>query len=122
MAEEQCGDIRETTITGEEGWPTDIALLEFRAVEAVALALAKDRRKFDGHEITVTMLWRSTLFVTNFPREMDESAIKSLFQNVSLLSGDKMLIHSMVRCYPVAGPAGSTQTVADSATSPWVAR
>jgi len=51
-------------------------------VESVAPALAKDRRKLDGQEISVTMLWRSTLFITNFPRELDDVAIRTLFANV----------------------------------------
>jgi hypothetical protein len=92
LADGQCGDIREATISAQDDWPNDIALIEFRAVESVSAALAKDRRKFDGHEITVTMLWRSTLFVTNFPREMDQKAVKSLFQNVRLACVIKSLI------------------------------
>jgi hypothetical protein len=63
---------------------SDAALLEFQAVESVASALAKDRRKLDGQEISVTMLWRSTLFVTNFPRELDDAGIRKLFGNVCI--------------------------------------
>jgi len=66
----------------DESRSSDAALLEFRAVESVAPALAKDRRKLDGQEISVTMLWRSTLFITNFPRELDDVAIRTLFANV----------------------------------------
>jgi RNA recognition motif-containing protein len=66
---------------------SNAALLEFRAVESVASALAKDRRKLDGQEISVTMLWRSTLFVTNFPRELDDDAVRKLFSNVRGLGG-----------------------------------
>lgn len=81
-ADWQCGRIRETTILEDDSLDTDAALLEFQVVDSVASALAKDRRKLDGQEISVTMLWRSTLFITNFPRELDDVGIKSLFANV----------------------------------------
>ncbi|KAK8858792.1 hypothetical protein IAR55_003022 [Kwoniella newhampshirensis] len=50
-----------------------------RQAEAIPLVLAKDHRKFEGSEISISMLWRSTLFVTNFPREMDDEGIRNLF-------------------------------------------
>ena len=37
------------------------------------------------------MLWRSTLFITNFPREMDDAAIKYLFGNVCLTDTRRVL-------------------------------
>lgn len=80
----QCGKIREITLKSDSAWPTSAALLEFQTVDSVSAALAKDRRKIDDQEISVSMLWRSTLFVTNFPPETDDRQIRDLFGNVSL--------------------------------------
>lgn len=81
----QCGKIRETTILSESAWPSSVALLEFQSVDSVSAALAKDRRKIGDKEISVTMLWRSTLFITNFPPETDDKHIRELFGKVSLV-------------------------------------
>nr|XP_019000213.1 uncharacterized protein I203_07372 [Kwoniella mangroviensis CBS 8507]OCF63674.1 hypothetical protein I203_07372 [Kwoniella mangroviensis CBS 8507] len=74
-----CGDIRETTILTDDESMFDAALVEFTDVEAVPHALQKDRRKIDDAVISVSMLWRSTLFVTNFAPEMDDAALRQLF-------------------------------------------
>lgn len=73
------------TILSDSAWPTGAALLEFQAVDSVSAALAKDRRKIGDQEISVTMLWRSTLFITNFPPETDDQQIRELFGNASLV-------------------------------------
>ncbi|ORX37192.1 hypothetical protein BD324DRAFT_681110 [Kockovaella imperatae] len=74
---EVCGHVREVTIL--KGDATSSALVEFRFADAVPSALEMDRKKFHGQEIGVSMLWRSTLFVTNFPRDMDDAGIRRLF-------------------------------------------
>nr|XP_031864419.1 uncharacterized protein CI109_000333 [Kwoniella shandongensis]KAA5531491.1 hypothetical protein CI109_000333 [Kwoniella shandongensis] len=75
----ECGRVRETIVLSDDNVTTDSALVEFKLAEAIPLVLAKDHRKLDGNEISISMLWRSTLFVTNFPREMDDEAIRRLF-------------------------------------------
>lgn len=61
------------------------AMVEFESGDAVPVALARDRKKLDGHAIRVSMLWRCTLFVTNFPRAADNDSLKQLFGQVSSL-------------------------------------
>ncbi|EJT49300.1 hypothetical protein A1Q1_01600 [Trichosporon asahii var. asahii CBS 2479] len=71
------GLVRECTmVPGEE---TDSALVEFQTADAVPDALDKDRKKLDSSEIRVAMLWRSTLFVTNFSKDTDDKGIRKLF-------------------------------------------
>lgn len=59
------------------------AMVEFESSEPVTIALARDRKKLDSHVIRVSMLWRCTLFVTNFPRSADNDNLKQLFGQVS---------------------------------------
>jgi hypothetical protein len=63
--------------------PVDAALVEFRRVESIPAALARDRKKVDSSEISVSMLWRSTLFITNMARDMDDEALRSHLSQVS---------------------------------------
>ncbi|OCF40172.1 hypothetical protein I317_05996 [Kwoniella heveanensis CBS 569] len=74
-----CGPIRETTIISDNDAEHDAALVEFSRADAIPSALAKDRKKFDGQEIYISMLWRSTLFVTNFARDADDATLRQLF-------------------------------------------
>lgn len=62
----------------------DSALVEFKKAEAIPHVLEKDKKKFEGTPVSVSMLWRSTLFVTNFPREMDDEGIRNLFKQVRM--------------------------------------
>jgi hypothetical protein len=62
---------------------TSVALLEFRFADAVPRALEKDGKKMAGRLINVSMFWRSTLFVTNFPRHMDDAAMRQMFGQAS---------------------------------------
>jgi RNA recognition motif-containing protein len=64
-------------------YDTDAALVEFRRAESIPAALARDRRKIDGQEISVSMLWRSTLFITNIPRGTDDPELRKLLSPVS---------------------------------------
>ncbi|WVF68817.1 hypothetical protein IAT40_003590 [Kwoniella sp. CBS 6097] len=74
-----CGPIRETTILSDKDTMHDAALVEFSRTDSVPDALAKDRKKIDGQEISISMLWRSTLFVTNFARDADDETLRQLF-------------------------------------------
>ncbi|KGB79737.2 hypothetical protein CNBG_5575 [Cryptococcus deuterogattii R265] len=76
----ECGPVRETTILVDEDAMHDSALVEFKKAEAIPDVLEKDKKKFEGTPVSVSMLWRSTLFVTNFPREMDDAGIRNLFK------------------------------------------
>lgn len=78
----QNGAIRETVIIPGKGRSTDAALVEFRHAESVPAALTRDESEVDDHVIRVSLLWRSTLFVTNFPRDMDDDALKAMFSEV----------------------------------------
>lgn len=58
------------------------ATVEFRFADAVPTALARDGKKLGGQVVAITMLWRSTLFVTNFPRDTDDAAMRQMFGQV----------------------------------------
>lgn len=73
--------MREITLVDAESDKS--ALVEFRHVDAIPPALARDRKKLDGHEVSVSMLWRSTLFVTNFDKNVDDEQVRELFGQVS---------------------------------------
>ncbi|KAK4688382.1 squamous cell carcinoma antigen recognized by T-cells 3, partial [Tremellales sp. Uapishka_1] len=75
---EDCGPIRETQIFSESERETDAALVEFRSAEAIPVAITRDMKRIDGQEVAVSMLWRSTLFVANFPKDMDDAGIRAL--------------------------------------------
>ncbi|GMK58444.1 hypothetical protein CspeluHIS016_0504760 [Cutaneotrichosporon spelunceum] len=72
---EESGEVRECTMTEEAG----AAMVEFMSSETVSVALGRDGKKLDGHAIRVSMLWRCTLWVTNFPRSADNDSLKQLF-------------------------------------------
>jgi RNA recognition motif-containing protein len=59
------------------------AMVEFMSAETVSVALGRDGKKLDGRAIHVSMLWRCTLYVTNFPRSADNDSLKQLFGQVS---------------------------------------
>jgi hypothetical protein len=61
-------------------------MVEYQSADAIPTVLEKDRRRFDGAEIHVSMLWRSTLFVTNFPPTADDAALRTLFSQVCRIS------------------------------------
>ncbi|WVQ78414.1 hypothetical protein IAT38_000500 [Cryptococcus sp. DSM 104549] len=75
----ECGAIRETTVLRNDGNTHDSALVEFKSADSIPEVLAKDQRQFSGSPVSVSMLWRSTLFVTNFPRDEDDTGIRKLF-------------------------------------------
>lgn len=76
--------MRETTILVDENAMHDSALVEFKKAEAIPDVLEKDKKKFEGTPVSISMLWRSTLFVTNFPREMDDGGIRNLLEQVRI--------------------------------------
>lgn len=103
----------------------DSALVEFKKAEAIPDVLEKDKKKFEGTPVSISMLWRSTLFVTNFPREMDDGGIRNLFRQVSIClheyfrSTNGETSHSMGEFLRLDGLAESMPTQGDFVMSPW---
>lgn len=103
----------------------DSALVEFKKAEAIPDVLEKDKKKFEGTPVSISMLWRSTLFVTNFPREMDDGGIRNLFRQVSIClheyfrSTNGETSHSMGESLRLDGLAESMPTQGDFVMSPW---
>ena len=62
------------------------ATVEFRFADAVPATLARDGKKLGGQVVAISMLWRSTLFVTNFPRDTDDAAMRQMFGQVGCRS------------------------------------
>lgn len=76
------GKIREIVMkTGDD---FDQAMVEFTTRDAVPAALEKDGKKIAGNTVSIVALWRATLWVTNFPKHMDDEAIRTMFGNVSV--------------------------------------
>ncbi|KZV80119.1 hypothetical protein EXIGLDRAFT_845875 [Exidia glandulosa HHB12029] len=72
-----CGEIREVKVTPLPSGP--VATVEFMSRDSVPAALTRDKKRIAGHEIAVHAVWRSTLYVTNFPEETDDAAMRNLF-------------------------------------------
>lgn len=54
-------------------------------------ALTKDKKRVLDAEIAVSVAWQSTLYVTNFPQNTDDAAIKELFGTVGAFNTSWML-------------------------------
>jgi len=73
-----CGRIREIAI--HKTSPDDIvATVEFEDRASVLPAQTKDKKTLDGVEVAVSLAWRSTLYVTNFPQDANDEWIRSKF-------------------------------------------
>ncbi|KAJ3867729.1 hypothetical protein EV359DRAFT_61240 [Lentinula novae-zelandiae] len=72
-----CGRVREVKITKLSS--ATVATVEFMDRESVPAALTKDKKKINEQEIAVHLAWQSTLYVTNFPENADDSYIRNLF-------------------------------------------
>ncbi|KAI0366626.1 RNA-binding protein Prp24 [Pilatotrama ljubarskyi] len=72
-----CGTIREIKITQLPN--SLVATVEFMERDSVPAALTKDKKRIRGQEIAVHLAWRSTLYVTNFPEDADDTFIRTLF-------------------------------------------
>jgi len=57
------------------------ATVEFTSHEDVLAAQTRNGREIDGHEVTIASGSQSTLYVTNYPPEFDEPAIRKLFDS-----------------------------------------
>ncbi|KZT27355.1 hypothetical protein NEOLEDRAFT_1060705 [Neolentinus lepideus HHB14362 ss-1] len=72
-----CGEIREIKVTRLPN--AVVATVEFSERDSVPAALTKDKKRIRGEEIAVNMAWQSTLYVTNFPENVDDAFIRNLF-------------------------------------------
>ncbi|KAI0769831.1 RNA-binding protein Prp24 [Fomes fomentarius] len=72
-----CGSIREVKITQLPN--SLVATVEFMERDSVPAGLTKDKKRIRGQEIAVHLAWRSTLYVTNFPEQADDTFIRTLF-------------------------------------------
>ncbi|KAL7280196.1 hypothetical protein ACG7TL_006615 [Trametes sanguinea] len=72
-----CGTIREIKITQLPN--SLVATVEFMERDSVPAALTKDKKRIREQEIAVHLAWRSTLYVTNFPEDADDTFIRTLF-------------------------------------------
>ncbi|KAJ3554397.1 hypothetical protein NM688_g3135 [Phlebia brevispora] len=77
-----CGPVREIKLTQLPG--SLVATVEFMDRESVPAALTKDKKRIHDHEIAVHLAWKSTLYVTNFPEDADDTFIRELFGKASL--------------------------------------
>ena len=114
-ANAQCGHIREIAVLSDDD--SISALVEFKYVDAVPRALELDQQKLNKAKVHISMLWRSTLFVTNFPRETDDAAMRQMFSQVSAVSQSCPMTNvSMGRYCKLAGQLANLQIPDDSAT------
>lgn len=75
----ECGTIREVILV-DAAESSKSALVEFRVARSVPKALEKDRKRMEGYEVHVSMLWRSTLYITNFDTKLDDAQMRALFE------------------------------------------
>ncbi|KAG0143594.1 hypothetical protein CROQUDRAFT_109080 [Cronartium quercuum f. sp. fusiforme G11] len=73
-----CGKVREVVIHRIDSENT-VATVEFLEKDSVLPAQTKDKKKLLNFEVAVTLAWRSTLYVTNFPEEANDEWIRSRF-------------------------------------------
>lgn len=79
-----CGPIREISgpLAIASSDPSEVysaGTVEFMERSSVPAARTKDKKRVRGQEISVALGWECTLYVTNFPEEMDDAAMKELF-------------------------------------------
>ncbi|KAA1112945.1 Splicing factor [Puccinia graminis f. sp. tritici] len=73
-----CGRIREIAIHKISSEDV-VATVEFEDRASVLPAQTKDKKLLDGVEVAVSLAWRSTLYVTNFPEDANDEWIRSKF-------------------------------------------
>lgn len=68
-------------ILQDEAGGTSSATVEFESHEDVLAAKTRNGRKLNGHEVRVQSGSQNTLYVSNYPPEFDETAIRQLFHD-----------------------------------------
>ena len=66
-------------VTDSDGVTTAAALVEFSDREEAASALTRDMKRIQDQEVSVSLGWRCTLFVTNFPEGWSDQDARELF-------------------------------------------
>ncbi len=75
------GTIVAITILPEKDAETPMAIVEFESHEDVLTAKIRNGRELNGNEVRIHGGSQSTLYVTNYPPEYDESSIRKLFES-----------------------------------------
>ncbi|KAG9286653.1 hypothetical protein G9A89_012203 [Geosiphon pyriformis] len=75
----QCGKIHSIRIIPESGKEECTAYIEFIENSSVLMALTKDKKRIEDKEISVYHPAETTLFVTNYPPNMEKTAFKEIF-------------------------------------------
>ena len=74
-----CGFVNNVMIIPDENNSTATATLEFETKEDVLAAVTKNMKSLDGSAIEIQIGSGTTLYVTNYPEEADETYIRDLF-------------------------------------------
>lgn len=80
-----CGTVfslvgpREVAATDEDGQPTSAALVEFTDRDGANAARTRDWKKVHGSQVHVTPSYLCTLYVTNFPPDASDEAVRARF-------------------------------------------
>lgn len=74
-----CGFVNNVTIIPDDNNNTATATLEFETKEDVLAAVTKNMKSLDGNPIEIQIGSGTTLYVTNYPTEADETYIRDLF-------------------------------------------
>ncbi|KAL8928597.1 MAG: hypothetical protein Q9208_001831 [Pyrenodesmia sp. 3 TL-2023] len=75
----ECGTVNSLALATDEKSETATATMEFQSRDDALTAQTKDKKDFDGHEIEIQVGSGTTLFVTNFPADADESWLRERF-------------------------------------------
>ncbi|GME30207.1 putative pre-mRNA splicing factor protein [Neofusicoccum parvum] len=76
-----CGKINSINLVPDGNGSTQSATVEFETPEEAQFALSRDGKKIDGGSIQISQGTGSTLWVTNYPPEADETYIRELFKD-----------------------------------------
>lgn len=76
---QDCGPVRAVNILPHQNNDTAVATVEFETPEDVKTAKVRNGKPLNGREVHIQSGSRSTLYVTNYPAEFDEAAIRKLF-------------------------------------------
>lgn len=69
----------------DDGERTSAALVEFTERDAASAALTRTLKRIRGFEVHVALSFQCTLYVTNFPPDADDAALRARFQKYGAL-------------------------------------
>lgn len=76
-----CGELQSINILKDDKQGTASATVEFETHEDVLAAKTRNGRDLNGNEVRIHSGDQTTLYVTNYPAEYDENAIRELFKD-----------------------------------------